>query len=56
MRPYQRRFEHRLLEIRVLLLNSDLENRLRGEERTIGREVAIKREPLSEEEEEMGIY
>ena len=56
MRPYQRRFKHRPLEIRVLLLDSDLENRLRGEERTIGREVAIKREPLSEEEEEMGIY
>ena len=56
MMPYQRRFEHRPLEIRVLLLDSDLENQLRGEERTIGREVAIKREPLSEEEEEMGIY
>ena len=57
LRPYQRRFEHRPLETRVLLLDSDLENRLRGEERTIGREVAIKRELLSEEEEEeMGIY
>ena len=56
MRPYQRRFEHRPLETRVLLLDSDLENRLQGEERTIGREIAIKKEPLSEEEEEMGIY
>ena len=55
MRPYQRRFENRPLETRVFLLDPDSENRSLGEDEEVGREIDVKREPGSEDEEEMGI-
>ena len=56
MRPYQRRFENRPLETRVLLLDPDTSHISLGDDEAIGREIAIKREPSSEDEEEMGIH
>ena len=56
MRPYQRRFENRPLETRVLLLDPDTSNTSLGDDEAIGREIAVKREPSSEDEEEMGIH
>ena len=56
MRPYQRRFENRLLETHVLFLDPDTSNTSLGEDKAIGREIAVKREPSSEDEEEMGIH
>ena len=55
MRPYQRRFENRPLETRVFLLDPDNENKTLGQDEEIGREIEIKREPVSEDEEELGI-
>ena len=55
MPPYQRRFENRPLETRVFLLDPDNENRSLGEDEEIGREIDVKREPGSEDEEELGI-
>ena len=56
MRPYQRRFENRPLETRVLLLDPDTNYTSLGDDEAIGKEIAIKREPFSEDEEEMGIH
>ena len=55
MRPYQRRFENRPLETRVFLLDPDNENKTLGQDEEIGREIEIKREPVSEDEEELGV-
>ena len=55
MPPFQRRFENRPLETRVFLLDPDNENRSLGEDEEVGREIDVKREPGSEDEEEMGI-
>ena len=55
MRPYQRRFKNRPLETRVFLLDPDNENKSLGQDEEIGREIEIKREPVSEDEEELGI-
>ena len=55
MRPYQRRFENRPLETRVFLLDPDNDNKSLGQDEEIGREIDIKREPVSEDEEELGI-
>ena len=55
MRPYQRRFENRPLETRVFLLDPDNENKSLGQDEESGREIDIKREPVSEDEEELGI-
>ena len=55
LRPYERRYGERLLETRVLLLDDDSENRLVGEDHEYGREIGAKREPDSEDEEELGI-
>ena len=55
MQPYQRRFENRPLETRVFLLDPDRENRSLGEDEEIGREIEVKREPVSEDEETMGV-
>ena len=55
MQPYQRRFENRPLETRVFLLDPDNENKSLGQDEEIGREIDIKREPVSEDEEELGI-
>ena len=55
MPPYQRRFENRPLETRVFLLDTDNENRSLGKDEEIGREIDVKREPGSEDEEELGI-
>ena len=55
MRPYQRRFENRPLETRVFLLDPDNENKSLGQDEEVGREIEIKREPVSEDEEELGV-
>ena len=55
MRPYQRRFENRPLETRVFLLDPDNENKSLGQDEEIGREIEIKREPVSEDKEELGV-
>ena len=55
MRPYQRRFEDGPLETRVFLLDPDSENPTLGQDEEIGREIDVKREPGSEDEEELGI-
>ena len=55
MRPYQRRFENRPLETRVFLLDPDSENKSLGQDEEVGREIEIKREPVSEDEEELGV-
>ena len=54
MPPHQRRFENRPLETRVLLLDPDSENETLGDEQEIGREITIKKEPSSEDEEDLG--
>ena len=56
MRPYQRRFKNRPLETRVLLLDPDTLNPSLGDDEAIGREIAVKKELSSEDEEEMGIH
>ena len=55
LRPYQRRFEDRPLETRVFLLDPDSENPTLGQDEEIGREIDVKRELGSEDEEELGI-
>ena len=55
MRPYQRRFENRPLETRVFLLDPDSEYKSLGQDEEVGREIEIKREPVSEDEEELGV-
>ena len=55
MWPYQRQFENRPLETRVFLLDPDNENKSLGQDEEIGREIDIKREPVSEDKEELGI-
>ena len=52
MRPYQRRYDYRPLEYRVLQLDSDENERLTAEEEEIGRELEYKREAMSGDEEE----
>ena len=56
MRPYQRRFENRPLETRVLFLDPDTSNTSLGDDEEIGKEITVKKEPSSEDEEEMGIH
>ena len=56
MRPYQRRFEDKPLETRVLLLDPDTSNISLGDDKAVGKEIAVKRELSSEDEEEMGIH